>query len=332
LYRPQIHENNGATKLMFPQEVRSRNFTYASAMTIDINIKFVVRNGKDLENIQTFYKTLPKIHIGKMPIMLKSNICVLTQYKHMENTIVERKCDKCEMCKTMDKYRKYTDRENHYSKTCKKCLNEMDKTRKKNQRQKKMETFMVKCEKCNGEKPLKDFAKLKKFYKKKICLSCYPRFLTEQKNEWCRNESKTNMNYRLKKSLAARLRNVLDKKDCTMNYIGCNIQYLREWFQYNFTSVMTWDNYGSYWSIDHIIPVCKFDLTIEGEKLKCWNWTNLMPVSVQFNSSKKEIDMNQVNNIIEKIEKFKEEGSTTKWFSREFMLNIELVNQKMNSL
>jgi len=278
----------------------------------------------------------------------------------MENTIVERKCDKCEMCKTMDKYRKYTDRENHYSKTCKKCLNEIDKTRKKNLRQKKMETFVVKCEKCNGEKPLKDFAKLKKFYKKKICLSCYPRFLTEQKNEWCRNESKTNMNYRLKKSLAARLRNVMDKKDCTMDYIGCNIQYLREWFQYNFTTEMTWDNYGSYWSIDHIIPVCKFDLTIEGEKLKCWNWTNLMPVLrgsapvnppidnffstekkkegvvggtlIPIHSSKKEIDMNQVNNIIEKIEKFKEEGSTTKWFSREFMLNIELVNQKMNFL
>ena len=70
---------------MFPQEVRSRNFTYASAMTIDINVKFVVRDGTQLENIQTFYKTLPKIHIGKMPIMLKSNICVLTQYKHMEN-------------------------------------------------------------------------------------------------------------------------------------------------------------------------------------------------------------------------------------------------------
>jgi DNA-directed RNA polymerase beta subunit len=85
LYRPQIHENNGATKLMFPQEVRSRNFTYASAMTIDINIKFLVRNGVNLETVQTFYKTLPKIHIGKMPIMLKSNICVLTQYKHMEN-------------------------------------------------------------------------------------------------------------------------------------------------------------------------------------------------------------------------------------------------------
>ena len=29
-YRPQIHENNGASKLMFPQEARLSNFTYSS--------------------------------------------------------------------------------------------------------------------------------------------------------------------------------------------------------------------------------------------------------------------------------------------------------------
>ena len=86
IYRPQIHENNGAIKLMFPQEARLRNFTYASATTIDINIKYVVRNGPNLDNVQTFYKTIPKVHIGKLPIMLKSNICVLNQYKHFENT------------------------------------------------------------------------------------------------------------------------------------------------------------------------------------------------------------------------------------------------------
>jgi DNA-directed RNA polymerase II subunit RPB2 len=85
IYRPQIHENNGAIKLMFPQEARLRNFTYASSMTIDINIKYVVRTGENLENMQTFYKVLPKIHIGKLPIMLKSNICVLNQYKHVEH-------------------------------------------------------------------------------------------------------------------------------------------------------------------------------------------------------------------------------------------------------
>jgi len=85
IYRPQIHENNGAIKLMFPQEARLRNFTYASAMTIDINIKYVVRNGANLANISIFHKVLPKIHIGKLPIMLKSNICVLNQYKYIDN-------------------------------------------------------------------------------------------------------------------------------------------------------------------------------------------------------------------------------------------------------
>ena len=86
IYRPQIHENNGAIKLMFPQEARLRNFTYASAMTIDINIKYIVRTGKELENVQSFHKTLHKIHIGKLPIMLKSSICVLTQYNHVPST------------------------------------------------------------------------------------------------------------------------------------------------------------------------------------------------------------------------------------------------------
>jgi DNA-directed RNA polymerase II subunit RPB2 len=86
IYRPQIHENNGAIKLMFPQEARLRNFTYASAMTVDIVIKYVVRSGSELENTQIFHKTLSKIHIGKLPIMLKSSICVLSQYKHVENT------------------------------------------------------------------------------------------------------------------------------------------------------------------------------------------------------------------------------------------------------
>ena len=84
IYRPQIHENNGATKIMFPQEARLRNFTYASAMTVDMNIKIIKRTGEKLENIETLFQKLPKIHIGKLPIMLKSSICVLKQYNHLD--------------------------------------------------------------------------------------------------------------------------------------------------------------------------------------------------------------------------------------------------------
>ena len=85
IYRPQIHENNGAIKLMFPQEARLRNFTYAASTTVDVNIKYLIRTGEQLENIQTLYKTIPHVHIGKIPIMLKSNICILNQYKHFDN-------------------------------------------------------------------------------------------------------------------------------------------------------------------------------------------------------------------------------------------------------
>ena len=85
LYPPQIHENNGATKMMLPQEAKLRNFTYASTMNVDINIQYIIRNTENMENPRIIEKTLPKINIGKLPIMLKSSICVLTQNKHISH-------------------------------------------------------------------------------------------------------------------------------------------------------------------------------------------------------------------------------------------------------
>ena len=83
LYPPQIHENNGATKIMLPQEAKLRNFTYASTMTVDIRIDYVIRNTESMDTQRTIQKFLPKINIGKMPIMLKSSICVLTQHSNI---------------------------------------------------------------------------------------------------------------------------------------------------------------------------------------------------------------------------------------------------------
>lgn len=82
--RPQIHENTGAIKLMFPQEARLRNFTYAANMTVDMTIKYVIKSN---DSEQTMYKKIPSVHIGKLPIMLKSGLCVLTQYSHVPNSV-----------------------------------------------------------------------------------------------------------------------------------------------------------------------------------------------------------------------------------------------------
>ena len=85
IYRPQIYENNGSTKIMFPQEARLRNFSYSSAMTIDLNIKYVIRNGENYKNVLNYQKKIKNVHIGKLPIMLKSDLCVLNQYKHLNH-------------------------------------------------------------------------------------------------------------------------------------------------------------------------------------------------------------------------------------------------------
>ena len=74
MYRPQIFENNGSSKIMYPNEARLRNFTYNSQMTLDINVTYEIKNG---DSTQTIMKSMPNINIGKIPIMLKSTLCSL---------------------------------------------------------------------------------------------------------------------------------------------------------------------------------------------------------------------------------------------------------------
>ena len=84
-YPPQIYENNGATKLMMPQEARLRNFTYSSSTTVDLFIKYHVR---DTDNqLRIIEKEIPQIRLCNLPVMLKSSICSLTQYKNSANNV-----------------------------------------------------------------------------------------------------------------------------------------------------------------------------------------------------------------------------------------------------
>jgi DNA-directed RNA polymerase II subunit RPB2 len=93
LYRPEIHENNGATKLMFPNDARLRNFTYTSNFTLDLNITYVINKGDNMEQEERKHVKLSKIQFGKIPIMLKSCICILNQYNFVSNEQV----DECRM-------------------------------------------------------------------------------------------------------------------------------------------------------------------------------------------------------------------------------------------
>lgn len=74
---------------------------------------------------------------------------------------------------------------------------------------------------------------------------------------------------------------------------------------------MTWENYGKYWQIDHILPVSGFDFSNERNKFICFNWTNLQPLTSKENNFKKDKLMphyyfNNIVNIARFNSKYKE--------------------------
>ena len=63
---------------------------------------------------------------------------------------------------------------------------------------------------------------------------------------------------------------------------------LKEHLESLFDSNMSWENYGSYWEIDHIKPLSSFDITdISDEDFKiAWGLANLQPLEKTLNRQK----------------------------------------------
>jgi hypothetical protein len=79
--------------------------------------------------------------------------------------------------------------------------------------------------------------------------------------------------------------NDLTKHNNTFNYIGCSVEYLKNYIEDRFTEGMCWENYGLYgWHIDHIIPLSLGKT--EEELFKLNHFTNLRPLWAFDNLSK----------------------------------------------
>ena len=78
--KPTIFENNGAVTPMYPNDARLRNMTYAAPIYTDIIATYTMKTtGKDGTVItETKRRTLPHVHVGKIPVMVGSNFCLLS--------------------------------------------------------------------------------------------------------------------------------------------------------------------------------------------------------------------------------------------------------------
>ena len=81
---------------------------------------------------------------------------------------------------------------------------------------------------------------------------------------------------RKKWQLALR-RYVLEKNICSgyAFYFGLTIDDFRNWISIQFIEGLNWDNFGTAWQFEHIIPVTYFDFAVEEDLLLCWNFINI---------------------------------------------------------
>ena len=79
--KPIIYNEDGENKFMYPNEARLKNLTYAFTIHYDVDIEFTLyiplNDGSGKHKIENYSITLEKIYLGKFPIMLKSNLCIL---------------------------------------------------------------------------------------------------------------------------------------------------------------------------------------------------------------------------------------------------------------
>lgn len=135
---------------------------------------------------------------------------------------------------------------------------------------------LKKCNKCNKEKSINDFHidKTKNDGHKTICKNCRS---TSSKNHL--SESRKNLdrciNTSIYKSIKKNRRGYIWE-----NLFGYTLVDLKEHLEKQFEKEMSWDNFGSCWWIDKIIPrsAFRYSNVINDEFKKCWSLKNLRPL------------------------------------------------------
>lgn len=135
--------------------------------------------------------------------------------------------------------------------------------------------------------------------------------------QWFQN-NKTNINKRVKErkeqfpelkmisNYRSRLSKVINKEYKSNKYLNCTWKMLIEYFKYYLDEFenFTFDNYGTVWHIDHVIPLGTLD---QSDKDNHWSlqWINLAPLGKKENLIKnKYIIKSQIKHHIKCLQKF----------------------------
>lgn len=99
--------------------------------------------------------------------------------------------------------------------------------------------------------------------------------------EYCRERERTDIEFKLRRRIGNRMYCALKglgKPDSSTKSLGCTTAELKRYLEEQFQPGMSWDNYGSVWEVDHILPLANYQLTDRGTFRRLSHYTNLQPL------------------------------------------------------
>ena len=109
------------------------------------------------------------------------------------------------------------------------------------------------------------------------------------KNAYRKQKRIESPSYRLREMLRQRQYHAIagkQKSGSAVQDMGCTAQEACDYLESLFDEHMTWDNWGTYWHLDHIFPLAKANMEDRVEYLAVSNWRNLQPLEEKANIAK----------------------------------------------
>ena len=202
---------------------------------------------------------------------------------------MSKKCSKCNIEKELDMFGKFNRKTQNgiiltYKYACRSCETETQRNRRNKEKDEDPEKY--------HKKWADYYAKTKDENKKaKQNWISIPEN-RDKRNEYIRKykaDRRLNDNaYKLFENHRKKIwKSLTNKSNSSKELLGCDIENYVNWITYTMSDEMTWDNYGTYWNIDHLVPVNTFDITNPDEAKKAFNWKNTWAMLSSDNFSKR---------------------------------------------
>jgi len=104
----------------------------------------------------------------------------------------------------------------------------------------------------------------------------------------------TDPQFKMRHSLSERIRETLLRRgvsgkrirECGTDTLVGGLVHVVSRMEKMFRDGMNWGNHGSVWHVDHVTPLCWFDLLCQTQRRYAFHYTNIQPLLVQENLSK----------------------------------------------